>query len=169
VTTLAPDADTLLLKPARGQHLLLLATCAAFVAIGVMMIRDGDLSGWFVAGFFGLCVVVFSVNLIPGASYLLLAPEGFRYRSLFRAGNERWRDIERFGVFDAGARTMVGWDYVAGYERHQRGRHFAKRLAGLEAGLPDTYGRSATELAELLDDWRRRALQSERGAQPGVD
>lgn len=162
-------AGTLLLKPARGQHLLLLAVCSAFVAIGVMMIGEGDVTGWFVAGFFGLGVVIFSVNLIPGASHLLLAPEGFRYRSLFRAGSERWCNVERFGVFDAGARTMVGWDHVAGYGKHRRGRRFARGLAGLQAGLPDTYGRSATELAELLDDWRSRALQNERARPPRTD
>jgi hypothetical protein len=34
-----------------------------------------------------------------------------------------------------------------------------RQLVGAQAGLPDTYGRSAKDLAALLNQWQARALQ----------
>ena len=45
---------------------------------------------------------------------------------------------------------MVCWNYVPGYDKQKLGRRLAMGLSGVEAGLPDTYGRPAQELA---GDW----------------
>ncbi len=40
------------------MRLFTLLVSALFVAVGIWMIVDGDSTGWFVAGFFGLCLLV---------------------------------------------------------------------------------------------------------------
>ena len=54
---------------------------------------------------------------------------------------------------------MVLFDYARSYTRSARARAVASALTGAEAGLPDTYGRSAEELTILLNDWRSRATR----------
>lgn len=166
---MATRAGQLVLRPSPARHLGLLAISIAFVAIGVMMIRDGRWEGWLTAGFFGLGIVAFGGNLIPGASRLVLEADGFRYRNLFRGGGERWRDIAGFRVVSAGATTLVGWDYVDGHTGQRLGRKISKRLGGAEAALPDTYGHSAASLASLMEQWRLQAVAGSTGVRPTVD
>jgi hypothetical protein len=51
---------------------------------------------------------------------------------------------------------MVMITFVPSYGRGRKARAVANALTGGEGGLPDTYGRSAKELAALLNEWRAR-------------
>jgi len=53
-----------------------------------------------------------------------------------------------------GAPKMVFFDYLPGVQSHQRLRSLNRTLTGHEAGLADTYGLKAEELAKLMNDWR---------------
>jgi hypothetical protein len=153
-----PDAaaETLLLRPSLAKRLVRLASCALFTFIGVMMIRDDEAWGWLVLGFFGLGAVLFTLLLIPGAEYLRLTAEGFELRSLWRTHRQRWDDIAAFHAGRIARNAMVLIDYAPTYTRQRAARRFSAGLAGTEGALPDTYGRSAESLAELLNEWRRR-------------
>ncbi len=163
---MATPSERLVLKPSPWRHLGLLAISVAFVVLGVMMIGDGKWEGWLTAGFFSLGLVAFGGNLIPGASHLVLEADGFRYRSLFKVGAERWQDIAGFRVVSAGATRLVGWDYADGHAGQRLGRKISKTLGGAEAALPDTYGHSAASLAALMEQWRQR---SAAGVRPRAD
>ena len=143
------------LHPGRLKHLGFAALCAGFTAIGVFMIRDEAEWAWFVAIVFGLGLAIFLVQLIPGASYLRLSEDGMFVKTLFRTMNYRWDHIEGFGVAKIGRNNMVCFDLRDDAPGSTRGRRFSAALTGIDAVLPDTYGRSAEELVLLLDAWKR--------------
>src|SRR6266481_8165919 len=112
-----------------------LLVCLGFSVIGVFMILDGEgLSGWFVALFFGLGVVVFLAQFWPAASYLKLTPRGFVCCTLFRSWSASWESVSEFYVGRIGGEEKVVF-----------------KLSGSSGAkfLPDTYGRTLQELADL--------------------
>lgn len=144
------------LRPSRKRTVVLLLVSTLFLLAGVGMIRDGKPTGYFVAGVFALCWVAFALQLHPKASYLHLAPEGFTFCSLFRAHTVRWDDVREFGVVSISFNRMVTWNFTPEYRATKPGRALSKSLSGYEAALPDTYGLKAQELAELMEELRRR-------------
>lgn len=149
--------ETLRLRPSPWRWLVLLAVSGAFVALSMAL---ADKSVWFsVAGslFFGACALAALVGLIPGASHLQLESKGMTVRSLFREWHVRWADVDHFFVTSISGNAMVCWNYAADASAKPRGARVSRTLTGVEAGLPDTYGRSASDLADLLNRWRARA------------
>ena len=133
--------------------LLLLLLSSAFTAGGVWMIQDGEKAGWFVAGFFGLCLLVFLIQLFPNSSFLTVDDDGIEFSALYRKCRLKWSEISEFGVYSResiGIGKTVGINFSPSYERLAMGRAIAKFLVGFEGGLPDTYGLQAQELATLL-------------------
>lgn len=160
--------------PKKAKLLLLLVVSLAFVAGGILMIRDGQTMGWLCAGFFGLGVPVFLVQLWPKCSYLTVGEEGIEFCSLFRSHRLRWSEISEFGVYTIrqhglAVARMVGFNYSAEHRRASGARAFSKALAGFEGGLPDTYGFRAEELVRLLSDLHRERTPMRRvdPARPG--
>jgi len=49
---------------------------------------------------------------------------------------------------------MVVFNYSDHYDRVKMMRGFARKIAGYEGALPDTYGMSADQLADLLNNWK---------------
>jgi len=144
------------LRPNPWKQTVLILICAAFVALGGFLVSRGDAFGWVCVAFFGAGLLVFFLGLLPGSSYLELRRDGFEMSSLYRKWFVRWSDVESFFSRRIASNRMVCWDYVPEYQGHARGRRFSASLAGVEAALPDTYGRSANELAELMNEWRLR-------------
>jgi len=137
------------LRSRRRKMLLMLAGSLAFVATGLWLQPDHhSLSGYAVTIFFGLCAVVFCVNLLPNSSYLHVTREGFKLCSMFRSRLVRWPDVGRFGVTRIGMRKMVGWDPLHTVSKLGSAN---QAICGYAFALPDTYGLKAEELAELLN------------------
>jgi hypothetical protein len=143
------------LRPRRTKLLVLTGVAAAFCAIGLLMIRDGDSRGWFCLGFFSLCAVIFLVQLVPGASYLKLDAQGLTVRSLFRSTSYTWSEIVAFAPGRVGGNPGVVFNLTPDSERQRRLRRFNATAFGAEAALPDTYGFPAERLAEILNEWKR--------------
>ena len=120
------------------------------------MIRTGEQSGWCVATFFGLGIIVFALQLMPGSAYLHMGPEGFTVCNLFRAQFYRWSDVESFRVTRIRYSKVVAFDFAPHVRGGERMRKLAASLAGHENVLPDTYGKSAEDLASLLNEYRRQ-------------
>jgi hypothetical protein len=160
----APDAilvrfpGPVTLYPSRRKWLLVFAGCAVFAVGGFWMIRDGDLRGWFVLIFFGLGVLVAAVAMLPGAGALTLDAEGFEATNLFRRHRTRWQDTTGFQAarIPPAQQKLVVYDDVT-----QSAKTLAQvnvGIVGRNAALPDTYGLSADDLAQLMAQWRERAL-----------
>jgi hypothetical protein len=138
--------------------ILLLFGCAVFDAIGIEMVAEGAPWGWPGLIFFGLCTIIAAVMLLPGAASLELDRDGFQTTSLFRRRQTRWQDVSEFEPVSIppAMQKMVAYDDVK-----VAGRAVARfniALASRNAGLPDTYGLSAAELAHVMTQWRERAL-----------
>ena len=149
-----PD-DSLILLPSRRKYAGMLLGSLAFVAIGLAIIGEGHMTGWLVVGFFALCAAAFLVNILPQASYLKLTVDNFEYVALFRKTQLQWTSVSSFGVTRVDGRAMVMFDIL---DQQTAAAALARRLLGAGAGLPDTYGLNAEELAQLMNDWRERSL-----------
>ena len=142
---------TEVLRPSPGKWLAMVAISGALAWIGTRILATHPLVGWGCIVFFGLCGALALLNLWPGASRLVLDDDGFEIVSLFRRTRVRWAEVSRFGSTRVGMHRMVGFDFVDGHAASPRLRSVNRNLSGFQAALPDTYGRSAADLAAHLD------------------
>ncbi len=150
----------------RKKWLLLLLIGGLFTAGGFWMVSDGASGGWFVLAFFACGSVVAATMLLPGAGALTLDGDGFQATTLFRRRRSRWRDVTGFEPVSIPPSTgkLVVYD-----DSNLTGGTMAKlstAIAGRNAGLPDTYGLSAEDLARLMTLWRDRALAASLPSMP---
>jgi hypothetical protein len=160
-----PDLPlTLRTRPLKMARLVLIS--GVFVAMGIWLLPRAHLVALSCIIFFGLCAVVGLVNLHPKASYLTLTDQGFLFVSLFRKHFVSWSSIQSFVPVPVAVQVqqMVGWNYSPGFQKSQRVRRFSTAMTGVEAGLPDTYGMGASELADLMNQCREKY----GGAEPAV-
>jgi hypothetical protein len=147
------------LYPSRIKWLLVFTASALFAVGGFWMTKTGDGSGWFVLIFFSLGALIAAAAMLPGAGGLTLDRDGFDITSLFRRHRTRWRDAAGFEAarIPRAHQKMVVYDDIT-----QSTKSIAKLnvgLVGRNSGLPDTYGHSADNLAQLMAQWRERALR----------
>ena len=146
------------LAASRRKWVLMLIGCGAFTAGGIWMVLSSASRGWLVVIFFGVCAIVSAVMLLPGAGMLRLDRDGFEATSVFRRHRSRWRDATDF----ESARIPPSMIALVVYnDANLSGKSIAKLntlIAGRNAGLPDTYGLSAADLADLMTEWRERAI-----------
>jgi hypothetical protein len=147
--------ETRTLKPSRRKWALVLSICVAFTVAGVALAAAGEPLGWLAAVFFGLGIPASILVLTGRINGLRLAPEGFTISSL-RSSTVAWDDVEEFGTFETRGGTMVGFRFVATYDKAWLGRSLAYQMSKYEGALPDTYGMKAEELVELMESWRAR-------------
>jgi len=121
---------------------------------------DGQVLGWFCAAFFGIGVLVCTINLSPNSSFLVLNSKGFTMRSLYREHSYKWTDVETFAVRSVGFRRMVVFKFSDGYTGQPRMRRIASAMTGAEGALPDTYGLSLHELADKMKKMQEEALRN---------
>lgn len=157
-----------MLRPRKLKLLGLLFLSCTFVAIGLKMLFDSDPMGLLLGlpsvVFFGLGALVFTIQLLPNASYLQLDPEGFTICTLFRARTFKWSEVGPFEVATIAwpCYRMVVFNFSERYWQMQNWqmqsmRRLSKRTAGHEGGLPDAYGLSLKKLTALLNEYRDAA------------
>ncbi|MCW1930315.1 MAG: GrpB family protein [Candidatus Kerfeldbacteria bacterium] len=149
------------LQPKKYTLALYMLLSAMLMLGGIMMIQDGDVLGWGVAGFFGIGILFFMVSMLPSASYLRLSSEGFEVCSLFRAHLTRWRDVDSFTYGKLHRRAVVMFNYSKYHKESEVLKKVARSLASTEGMLPDTYGKKAEELAALMNEWRERCVKNQ--------
>jgi hypothetical protein len=149
-------SQTIVYRPRKGKLLLLLAVSATFVPAGLSMAHSGEAAGWFVAAFFGLAGVVFSLQFVPNCSYLRVSAKGIELRAFWRTHGYEWSDISHFYAGSIASKQFVMFQFSSSYRRAGTARTVTKTLTGAEGVLPDTYGFEAEELAEHLNQWKAR-------------
>jgi len=172
--------DRLILRSSRRPAVFLLSAGLVFVALGFLM-GIGEIGfpgwlgvlakiiGWFALVFFALAVPIALFQLLTNKSYLLLKADGFQMHGIRKSRLIPWSEVGTFTAMTLpnpvlalipkwirgpGAPKMVFFDYLPGVQSHQRLRSLNRTLTGHEAGLADTYGLKAEELAKLMNDWR---------------
>ena len=144
------------LCPSLKRWGLMFAGCALFAITGQAMIRDGQLTGWFVLIFFGLGMLVAAIAMLPGAAALTLDPTGFEITNFYRRSRTRWQDASDFTAARIPpARLRFVLFNVAG--RSGTLSRINTAFAGHNGSLPDTYDLSPDDLAQLMAQWRERA------------
>lgn len=153
------ETEVLILRPRKAKTVLLIIVSLLFVIGGKFMIEDGKQMGWFVSLFFGLCFLVFMVQLIPGASQLKLSEEGFTLTSLFRSHFTKWEDVVSFEEGYIGGKKSVMFNYVESHRKYLVGKNIAKGLSDFEGALPDSYGLKVSELRALMNGRRKKGVK----------
>ena len=110
--------------------------------------------------FFGAGALASLWMLLPNSAYLLLTTTGFTVRTLFKQKDYRWAEVEDFGATILRGKPWVVFTLsregkVNLPETSLRGLN--KAVSGGDDNLPDTYGMSAEELAELMNQWKKRS------------
>ena len=149
--------------PSSRRMVFLLLGSLAFVLAGIVAVRRNPAVGYAGIAFFGLGVLIATVNLLPGSAFLQVTNEGFTFCSLYRRHHIPWREVKEFVLIHAGNRPMVGWNYNAERNGKARLRRLSAAITGAEAGLPDTYGMPASELATLLNTLLQRSRPGRLG------
>ncbi|WP_312900679.1 STM3941 family protein [Chryseobacterium taichungense] len=138
----------LILKPGKVKSSILLMISIGFVILGISLLDKNKLIAILNIVFFGMCFVVFLLNLIPGSSYLKIDEKGIEMKNLFRVTFIPWQTVNTFETKWIAFNKLVVFD-------------LNKALVGnktklRQGGLPDTYGMSATKLAELLNEYKAK-------------
>lgn len=160
----APPGATQVLRPSPARWLATAAICAALVWAGIAIMPSHALLAWACIAFFGLGVAVALVNLLPGASALVLDAEGFEVVSLFRRSRIAWSQVARFGEVRVGLERMVGFDFVDGARGDGRLHRINRRVSGFHGALPDRYRRDVADLVRLLEQYRQDAQGASNGS-----
>lgn len=150
------EAENQILRPKNIKTILLAVISLAFTIAGVFMTKDENLTGWLAALFFGLCFIVFLIQLIPGSTQLKLTQQGFIMTSLFRSHFTKWSDVKSFKIGYLGMNKTVMFDYADTYKKQEIGKSIAKALSDSHGAIPSTYGLKATELLYIMNDWKNK-------------
>ena len=114
-----------------------------------------------------LCVVgviMSSVSMLPGAAWLRLDSQGFRFRYWFKDKTYRWTDVKEFTLITyrymgfIPVRRSVGFRFSENYPKRNVVSRIAGALASYDCILPFNYGMKAKELLVLLESCRSQAL-----------
>ncbi len=136
------------------KMVLLTFGCGIFILSGIWLLPQQPYLALADIVFFGFGALVGLVGLLPGSSYLTLTEEGFLFASLFRRHFVSWSNVQSFVPVKIRFNPMVGWSYSPTFSESQRLRGINSAIVGVEAALPDTYGMSAAQLANLMNQLR---------------
>lgn len=143
-------------RPKSPKTILLGLISLLFTVGGTFIVQEEPIKGWLITTFFGLCLLVFVIQLIPGSTELKLTNEGFEMTSLFRRSLTSWQDVKTFKIGYLGPNKTIMFDYVEGHNKHQTGKLIAKELSGSHGALPSTYGLKAADLLEIMNEWKNK-------------
>jgi hypothetical protein len=144
------------LVPSVGQYWKLIIGGGLFTVGGVLLSLGGDMVAMLCAAFFGFCTLIFVVTVLPGASALRLNKKGFDATRFYCTRTYSWGEASDFSVWTF--RGGGGVVFNAAKSRPGVLEKVNAAMAGRNAYLPYTYGLSADDLADLMTQWRERAL-----------
>jgi hypothetical protein len=150
--------DKQIFRPKITKTILFVIVCLAFTIGGITMTDEDRLTGWLCASFFGLGVIVFLIQLIPGSTQLTLTKEGFIMTNLFRSHLTKWSDVKEFkiGYIGRARNKFVMFDYTNKHKKYGIGKSIAKSLSGSHGALPSNYGFKVSELVSIMNDWKNK-------------
>ena len=156
------DQPPIVIQASRLYSALMLLIAAAFVAIGVFVLRnpkEDPTISYLIIVLFGACIPLFAWQLIrPGV--LTVSPHGVSWRSPFRTIHYQWNDVQTFRPYKPSAKSItdhLGFDFSDSYRARRTGLYvLAKTMAGVEGSFGGGWELGAAELAELLNQAQAR-------------
>ena len=155
----------IILYPSKQKNFLMLLVCLAFVLLTLFVNKPSKLFYWIGLIFFGLGVIIFSIQLVfPKTSYLKITEKGIEIRNIFKPSFMSWEIIQDFEVgsipirFRKKKMIMINFDKT--YNKQNFGRELARSMAGFEGALPESYGMKHEELVNLLNSYKNKFKQN---------
>lgn len=143
----------LFLYPSRKSVVLMLVVSMLLLTVGGVLMLSAITTGIIITTISLLMIAAFGSQFFRRAAYLLLDEDSFTFCTMFRSFTYAWGEIEAFRVISTNNHKMVGWTFTDGVPL-TRMMKLAHALSGCHGSLPDTYGRSAEELATLMETIR---------------
>jgi hypothetical protein len=141
--------ETLYLPPSRARWVFKVVMSAVIVGTNLYVVATQNAPALgILAAIFSITGIASGVQLLPGSAGLWLDRHGFTFRMFWYDRRREWKEITPILSSQVGLLQMVG------YNRKDDKPNQPREV------LPDTYGISANELAELMNHWRDTAIKA---------
>jgi len=144
----------LILTTSRRKPVFVLLCSLAFVLGGCWTVHRAPVVGWACILFFGLGIPASLLMFIPGSCCLVLRPDGFLMRRMWRRWFFRWDEVADFTVVQGVQGPRVAWNITRPGTRRSA---FLREMYGRDLMLPDNYGLSAQDLCAMMTERRDHA------------
>jgi hypothetical protein len=139
----------LILKPGKIKNTLLLLIGIGFVSLGISLLEKNMLIAILNIVFFGFCLIIFVINMIPGSTYLKIHERGIEMKNLYRITFIPWEAVSGFKTKSIFINKMVTFTIDEKLLENSK-------IKGKTGAFPDTYGMSAKKLANLLNEYKTK-------------
>jgi len=146
--------------PSRTKMVLFAAGAVIGVAVGVWLATASLVLGGLSIAFWGLCFLVFIIQLLPNSSYLEIRSDGFTMRGLYRDHSYRWDNVEAFFPVSIHGNRMTAVTFRPEFAGHVWGRGMSQAIAGCDGAIPE-YGVPADKMAQILNECLTRFRETE--------
>lgn len=141
--------ETLYLPPSRARWVFTVVMSAIIVGANVYVVATQNTPALgILAAIFSVTGIASGVQLIPGSAGMWLDRQGFTFRMFWYDRRREWKEITPILSSQVGLLQMVG------YNRKDDKPNQPREV------LPDTYGISANELADIMNHWRDTAIKA---------
>lgn len=142
--------EKLRLVPSKRRHLLGWIASNLLIGMGIVMVHNGQMFGWFNIILFGPCFFSWLL-LLPGASWLQLDKDGFTVCVSFRPDRYSWNHIQEMAVWQG----VVSFKLQPEHRGNRRGQAVARAISGYDGSIPDMFRMDPKSLLELMVDFKR--------------
>ncbi|MCS3868196.1 hypothetical protein J3D55_001112 [Chryseobacterium ginsenosidimutans] len=139
----------LILKPGKIKSVLFILISTTFIVLGITLLDKNMFIAVLNIVFFGICLLIFLINFVPNASYLKIDERGIEMKNLFRTTFIPWQAVSSFKTKYIFINKMVTFDIDEKLLENTK-------MKSKTGAFPDTYGMSAKNLAELLNEYKAK-------------
>jgi hypothetical protein len=141
--------ETLFMPPSRARWVFAVALSVVIVGTNFFVASTQEAPALAIlAAIFSFTGLAAGIQLVPGSAGLWLDRQGFTFRMFWYDRRREWKEITPILSSQVGLLQMVGFNRASDKPNQPR------------EVLPDTYGISANELAELMNHWRDTAIKA---------
>jgi len=139
----------LILKPSKIKNIILILISIGFISLGISLLEKNMLIAVLNIVFFGICLIIFIINLLPNSSYLTIDEKGIEMKNLFRTTFIPWQALSGFKTKFIFVNKLVTFTIDEKLLE-------SSKMKGKTGAFPDTYGMSAKNLANLLNEYKTK-------------
>ena len=138
-----------ILKPSKIKNIILILISVGFISLGITLLEKNRLIAVLNIIFFGICLIIFIINMIPNSSYLTIDEKGIEMKNLFRTTFIPWQAVSSFKT------KLIFVNKLVTFTIDEKLLESSK-MKGKTGAFPDTYGMSANNLANLLNEYKAK-------------